>query len=245
MTAELMTATYTSPEDALEYHISSLLHGEHRTWSNLIKSAAAGEMLIPRTRVPHMHPENPKLPCMFCAAHSRDINAVSAAVLLSLAETEWRDDAWNAEDGRRSEQVVKTSKGLDVDAEALGKMFGPNWAAVVALAYRIEFADSAELADLTRMSMSVPRAATMSRTGGRDWTHSSKWLVGVGMNGRNNGTQMSDRLRQREAVTRLHALASFVALHGVPASDDISRWIVVPTGHEPVRRQPPELRIVR
>ena len=212
---------------AVEVHVLGVLEQDLRSWVDLLDSAAKGELMIPRTKAPHMHPADPAVPCMFCAAHVSDLHTVSGAIILSLAEAKFRDDQWNADSIRLRLQVVSAAKTIEVSEGTLCGMFGEHWAMVVSLGYRIEMADATELVHLLRKSMSHPESVIAPRVDGRDYTHTARWLVSSAMSSKRE-TSMSSRMKQREYAGRLSTLAALIARKGNPDSDsNLMEWLPV------------------
>lgn len=246
-TAQVFDMNDTDSENSvIAYHVLGLLRKDHRAWYTLIKENAEGETLIPRSRSPHLHPPNPKLPCMFCAAMSHDISSVSAAVLLSLAEMRFRDDAWNAEEGRRSDMVVSAAKTLtEVSEERMEELFGPNWNMVIALGYKIEHASPKELSEIVELSRRLGREyPTSSSTKGRDWTHSARWLVSRSISSRRHATDTANRLRHQDTVEALAGIANYVSRFGNPL-DGAAPWLTCPADSDPINTNVPELKVIR
>lgn len=229
----------------IEYHILGVLNSDRRTWVEMVRDAARQELIIPRSGASHMHPRDRRVPCMFCAARTRDINAVSASIILSVAENKFRDDHWNADDIRRADQVASAAKNITIDEDVLRDMFGPHWGMVIAFGYRVEFADARTLVDLLRQALTTPEAARTPRiTNGRDWTQPARWLVSSAMSGKRQSADMATKLRQRDQVGRLASLACAMSLNG-NVGDSVEQWIPVPKDTAPVTVEEPKLRVVR
>lgn len=237
--AKLLDAEYV-----VAYHILGILNNDRRDWADLLRDAASGELLIPRSSAPHMHPEDSDVPCMFCASRTRDVSAVSASIIMSVAENRFRDDFWNADPIRRPDQVASVAKNLVIDEKTLEDMFGPHWGLVVAFGYRIEFADAPELVELLRKALSTPEARHIPSSRGRDWTQPARWLVAAALSGKRNSSNMATRLKRQDQVGSLAALASAVSLHGT-MDGTMEEWIPVPFDNTPVSSEQPKLRVVR
>lgn len=231
----------------VEVHVLGVLNQDLRTWNQLILDAAKGEVLIPQTKIAHMHPPSNHIPCMFCAAHVNDIHSVSAAIILSIADNRNIDDMWNSDMGRSRNGVVREAQKTIVDDAALMNMFGEHWGMVVSLGYRIEMANAPELVELLRKAVDHPEALIAPRIDGRDYTHTARWLVSSAMSGKRDIT-MSSRMRQRGYTDRLSTLAALVCRHGNPDAENSMDWVPVTRQTEaPINAQPsqPTLRVVR
>lgn len=231
----------------VEVHVLGVLNQDLRTWNQLILDAAKGEVLIPHTKIAHMHPPSNHIPCMFCAAHVNDIHAVSAAIILSLTEGRNIDDMWNSDMGRTRNGIVREAQKTTVDDAVLMSMFGEHWGMVVSLGYRIEMADAPELVDLLRKAVDHPEATISPRINGRDYTHTARWLVSSAMSGKRD-ISMSSRMRQRGYTDRLSTLAALVCRHGNPDTSDSMDWVpVTRQTAAPITEQSatPTLRVVR
>ena len=219
-------ALSSSPVSFVEDQVLNIINRDRESWTNLISTTAKGEMFIPKTSVPHIHPDNTKIPCMVCAAHSRELTTVSAVILLSLAEVRYRDEHWNADQMRRADHIVTASKGVVSDKVALSDMFGPNWGLILSLAYRIEFADAETLIGLLRKAMSTPGASTVARLdGGRDWSQPARWLISNAMSGRRSAVKSPTRIRNTADSGRLMGLASVIAING-NTEESVEEWMV-------------------
>lgn len=234
-------------ETSIEYYVLGMLQRDHRTWLTLVKNHVADGFSVPKSKSPHMHPHSGHLPCMFCTAHSGEISAVSAAVLLSMCEEMNHDDLWNSSAGRRPHNIVDaTRKALPSDS-SLELMFGANWVMVLALAYRVEFADAEEIVTLLRKAMEIPQRSTCSTGGVRDWSHSARWLLTAAMSGNRQPTHHAARQRTRELTGKLTSLAVAVSEDGNSgaAEDTVSAWTSSMSSALAPTITPAPLRIVR
>lgn len=235
-----------APETVLSYHILGTLRRDYRVWLGWIKDHVREGFSVPRSKAPHMHPDNPAVPCMFCTAHCGELSTVSAAILMTLADRKLRDDEWNADREREPRHIELTARGLETDDVALSKVFGTHWATVIALAYRIEYADARAVAELIAeyklSTQGVFTTARYSDDGGPDWTVPARWLVAVSMSKKPSNVPLH-RVSHRSAVARLSVLANTIAISGPPTAS-ASEWIPVPVNAEPMTSSRPQLRIV-
>lgn len=235
-------------QSLIEYQVMGMLHRDHRKWLDIIKDHATEGFSVPASKAPHMCPSRKYIPCMFCTAHSGEISAVSAAILLSVSEERMRDDMWNAHAQRRPDHIVSAVKAVMPSMENMEDMFGSHWTMVVALAYRVELADAAELAKLLRAAMALPSHATASPpVGARDWSHSARWLLSASLSGNLHPTHPSARLRTREATGRLAPLAHAMSNSGDMdfTGDTVQGWVQSLSINESHQENFPGLRVVR
>jgi len=236
-----------APETVLSYHILGTLRRDYRVWLGWVKDHVKEGFSVPQSKSPHMHPSNPLVPCMFCCAYCGELSTVSASILMTLAERKLRDDEWNAAEERHPRDIELVARGLGTDDVALSKVFGPHWATVIALAYRIEYADVRMVAEIiATYKLSEQVVFTESRgTGGDgpDWTVPARWLVSVAMSKKPTNVP-AHRASHRNAVARLSVLADSIAVDG-PPSPSAAEWIPVPvSGDESLVTERPQLRIV-
>lgn len=231
-------------EDVINYHVLGTLRRDFRKWFGHIRNHERDGFSVPRSKSPHMHPSSSDIPCMFCCAYNGEISTVSAALILTLAERKLRDDEWNSEPERTARQVFLAARGVPTDDMAMEKVFGPNWVMVMALAYRIEYADPRAVVDiLTRYKENSDHMFSPSGTGtGPDWTLPARWLVSVAMSKKPSNVP-ARRTAHRDTVSRLSSLASVIATDGNPDSG-VAEWVPVPVDTEPLRSSRPSLRVV-
>lgn len=230
---------------AVEVHVLGVLHQDLRTWSQLLIEAARRETLIPRSKLPHIHPYR-NVPCMFCAASVSDIHTVSASIILSLTEARNVDDMWNASDERTVRDIIREAQKTVIDDAALEGMFGEHWGMVISLGFRVEMADAAELVNLLRTAMGHPETLIAPRTKGRDFSHTARWLISSAMSGKREVT-LASRMRQRGYTDRLSTFAALVAREGT-TGDDTWGWIpATRADNDPVsvQKEVTALRVVR
>lgn len=231
---------------AVEVHVLGVLNQDLRAWVQLLAEAARGETLIPRSKLPHMHPDA-HVPCMFCAANVSDIHTVSAAIILSLNESRNIDDMWNAETGRSTNSVMREAQKTIIDDAAMANMFGEHWGMVISLGYRIEMADAPELVSILRDAVSRQDTIIAPRVSGRDYSHTARWLVSSAMSGKRESS-MASRMRQRGFTDRLSAYAALVAREGNPEGTNSLAWMPVTrvdAAPLDVQKVTPTLRVVR
>lgn len=165
--------------------------------------------------------------------------------LLTIAERKLRDDEWNAAHDRTARQVRLAANNVPTDGMALEKVFGPNWVMVLALAYRIEYADARAVVDiLARYKSSnagVFTSATLS-SDGPDWTLPARWLVSIAMSKKASNIP-ARRAAHRDTVSRLSSLASVIATDGNP-DDGVADWVPMPVDDMPPLNPRPQLRVV-
>ena len=235
-----------APETVLSYHILGTLRRDYRVWLGWIKDHVREGFSVPRSKSPHMHPSNPQVPCMFCSAYCGELSVVSAAILMTLAERKLRDDEWNADPEREPRHIELVARGLDTDDMALVKVFGPHWATVIALAYRIEYADVRAVADIIATykltDTCVFTNTSMPSDEGPDWTIPARWLVSVSMSKKPSNVP-AHRVAHRQAVARLSSLANTIAIDGPPTAS-AAEWIPVPVTDTALPDSRPQLRIV-
>lgn len=235
-----------APEVVLSYHILGTLRRDYRVWLGWIKDHVREGFSVPRSKIPHMHPSRSSVPCMFCAAYCGELSTVSAAILMTLAERKLRDDEWNASEERQPRHVELAARGLDTDDTSLRKVFGPHWATVIALAYRVEYSDAHAVAEIiTTYKLTEISVFTDSRVGaddGPDWTLPARWLVSVAMSKKPSNVP-ANRVAHRRAVARLSSLADSIALDG-PPTPSAAEWIPVPVNDDTLPVASPQLRIV-
>ncbi|TXH11177.1 MAG: hypothetical protein E6R04_03185 [Spirochaetes bacterium] len=232
----------------IEYLVMGTLHRDHRKWLELVKSHAAEGFSVPASKAPHMCPSQKYIPCMFCTAHSGEINAVSAAIMLSVSEERMRDDMWNAHVQRRPDHIVTAVKAAMPSVTQMEDMLGSNWVMVLALAYRVELADAVELARLLRAAVTLPAGATPSAlVGARDWSHAARWLLSAALSGNRHPTHTSARLRTRETTGRLAPLAHAMSSAGTLdfTGETVQEWANALSIKDSSQAGSPGLRVVR
>jgi hypothetical protein len=226
-------------EIAVTYHVLGILQQDYRTWTRLIRDHIREGFSVPRSKAAHMHPSNPHVPCLFCAANCGELSAVSSAVFSTVAERKLRDDEWNANPVREPKQVLSASKSSRPDETNLAGIFGPKWMAVLALAYRVEFSDGRGLAELLTDALRDRGIATVNAIGdrGQDWGIPARWLIARAMAGKNapDSAPLAVRLRRREASGHIGSLANRFAASGLPTGSP-DAWLAVPNTVAPVLR---------
>lgn len=224
--SDVMKTLLIDPVAFVEERVLSILNRDREAWGALVSSAANKELFIPKTTVPHMHPNDQRVPCMVCAAHSRDLTTVSAVVLLSLSEIRYKDDYWNSDNIRRPDHIVTACKSVVADKDAMKSMFGPNWGILLSLAYRIEFANPVELVELLQKAVSTPGSSTVARLdGGRDWSQPARWLISNAMSGRRSAVKSPTKTRHNADSGRMIGLASVLAVNGTD-DEALEEWVV-------------------
>lgn len=225
-------------------HVQGVLQRDYRTWVGFINDHIRDGFSVPKSKNPHLHPSDSTIPCMYCCAHCGELSTVSASLFLSLAERENRGDDWNVERLREPRHIKAAAKTVVISSETLEDVFGPNWVMVLALAYRVEYADAKELVELMLDSRrkygdilpSIP-------VGNRDWTLPARWIVASAMLGK-QAPSIALREHNRAAAGRLKVLASVVALGEEMDTDTVADWIPVAVDDDLFRSEP-KLRIVR
>jgi hypothetical protein len=238
----------STDQSLIEYHVMGMLHRDHRKWLDMVKDHATEGFSVPASKAPHMCPSRKHIPCMFCTAHSGEISAVSAAILLSVSEERMRDDMWNVHEQRRPDHIVSAVKSVMPSVENMEDMFGSNWTMVVALAYRVELASAVDLAKLLQAATKLPPHAVASPpVGVRDWSHSARWLLSASLSGNLHPTHSSARLRTREATGRLAPLAHAMSNTGDMkfTGDTVHGWVQSLSINESPQDNFPGLRVVR
>ena len=232
-------------EDVITYHVLGTLRRDFREWFGHVRNHERDGFSVPRNKSPHMHPANSAVPCMFCCAYSGEISTVSAAIILTLAERKLRDDEWNADVERTSRQVFLAAKSVPTDDMALEKVFGPHWVMVLALAYRVEYADARSVVDILTQykhsNMGVFTTSTLS-SNGPDWTLPARWLVSIAMSKKPSNIP-ARRAAHRDTVSRLASLASVIATDGNP-DNGVAEWVPLPVDAAPLDSSRPQLRVV-
>lgn len=219
-------------EIAVTFHVLGILQQDYRTWSKYIRDHIRDGFSVPRSKQPHQHPRDPRVPCMFCTANCGEISAVSAAVFSTVAERKLRDDEWNSDPEREPKQVLSACKTSRPDETILAGIFGPKWMAVLALAYRIEFADPRGLVELLTHALRnrAVNPAPRSAGEGPDWGIPARWLIARAMSGKTTSEEVpvAVRLRRREASGHLGSLASAFSTSGLPEGS-LDSWLPVPS----------------
>ena len=115
---------------------------------------------------------------MFCAAVISDISTVTAATIRTLNQERDRDDLWNAEPNRQARTVMSTAISVPLTPKDLEGLYGPNWAKVMDMCYRLTDAEPEELVSILLAALRSPRTPPPpNNEAGRDWGIPARWLA--------------------------------------------------------------------
>lgn len=165
-------------DTSLSSYILDRLKDDHKRWIKVMREHTRGIKPIYDTRYPHAHPSTSSIPCMFCAAVISDISTVTAATIRTLNQERDRDDLWNAEPNRQARTVMSTAISVPLTPKDLEGLYGPNWAKVMDMCYRLTDAEPEELVSILLAVLRSPRTPPPpNNEDGRDWGIPARWLA--------------------------------------------------------------------